>query len=144
MAQALDGGIAGRRQAWTFIRDFAAAWTEPLTEDDATPPAELARAEALLGHPLPAAPREFHEPAGARPAAGAARRGHGWVPFFDRLSPACVEIALSETLFGGDGQLYNACELPAELLGTIPVHSTDGRTYDQEPAPPSPPTTKVS
>ncbi|MFD8912720.1 SMI1/KNR4 family protein [Streptomyces sp. NPDC059575] len=169
VAQALDGGIADRQRAWAFIRDFAAAWAVPLTEDDGTPPGELARAEALLGHPLPAALREFHRLVGARPDLVAKQdpllapdklfvddggdgvlvfrsenqgcafwgvrlsdlrlddppvlldAGHGWVPFFDRLSLACVEIILSEALFGGDGQLYNACELPAELLGTIPV-----------------------
>ncbi|WP_242488976.1 SMI1/KNR4 family protein [Streptomyces sp. DSM 110735] len=170
VAQALDGGIADRQRAWTFIRDFAAAWTEPLTEDDGTPPAELARAEALLGHPLPTALREFHGLVGARPDLVANQdsllppdeifvddecegvlvfrnenqgcafwgvrlsdlhlddppvlldAGHGWAPCFDRVSLACVEIVLSEALFGGGGRLYNACELPAELLGTFPVH----------------------
>ncbi|MGV9428638.1 hypothetical protein ACWDO7_30670 [Streptomyces sp. NPDC003656] len=48
--------------------------------------------------------------------------GHGWAPCFDRVSLACVEIVLSEALFGGGGRLYNACELSPELLGTIPVH----------------------
>ncbi|MFK0153280.1 SMI1/KNR4 family protein [Streptomyces sp. NPDC090493] len=45
---------------------------------------------------------------------------HGWVPFMDRVSLACVELVLSEALFGGGGQLYNACELPAGLLRKVP------------------------
>jgi len=45
---------------------------------------------------------------------------HGWVPFLDRVSLACVELVLSEALFGGGGRLYNACELPADLLARVP------------------------
>ncbi|GAA2952239.1 hypothetical protein GCM10010478_61010 [Streptomyces erythrogriseus] len=45
---------------------------------------------------------------------------HGWVPFLDRVSLACIELVLSETLFGGGGRLYNACELPADLLEAVP------------------------
>ncbi|WP_251018227.1 SMI1/KNR4 family protein [Streptomyces sp. ISL-1] len=45
---------------------------------------------------------------------------HGWEPFLDRVSLACVELVLSETLFGDDGRLYNACELPSDLLDTVP------------------------
>lgn len=47
---------------------------------------------------------------------------HGWVPFMDRVSLACVELVLSEALFGGGGRLYNACELPADLFGAGPEH----------------------
>jgi hypothetical protein len=47
---------------------------------------------------------------------------HGWVPFVDRVSLACVELVLSEALFGGGGRLYNACELPGALLGAVPDH----------------------
>ncbi|WOX26315.1 SMI1/KNR4 family protein [Streptomyces solicathayae] len=43
----------------------------------------------------------------------------GWQPFMDKVSLACVELILSETLFG-DGPLYNACELPAEVVSEIP------------------------
>ncbi|MFF3564717.1 SMI1/KNR4 family protein [Streptomyces sp. NPDC002574] len=46
----------------------------------------------------------------------------GWVPFLDRLSLACVELVLGEALLGGGGRLYNACELPADLLDTVPEH----------------------
>lgn len=42
---------------------------------------------------------------------------HGWIPFMDRVSIACVELVLSEALFGAGGRLYNACELPRDLLG---------------------------
>ncbi|CAL9308726.1 hypothetical protein SUDANB148_04405 [Streptomyces sp. SudanB148_2056] len=45
---------------------------------------------------------------------------HGWVPFLDRVSLACVELVLNEALFGGGGRLYNACELPADLLEAVP------------------------
>jgi hypothetical protein len=51
----LDLGISDRERAWAFIRGFAAVWDEPLTDDDGTPAAELARAEATLGCSLPAA-----------------------------------------------------------------------------------------
>ncbi|MEU6339292.1 SMI1/KNR4 family protein [Streptomyces cellulosae] len=66
VAQALDGGVPDRERAWAFIRGFAAAWDEPLTEDDGTPAAELARAEATLGCSLPAALREVYMLLGLR------------------------------------------------------------------------------
>ncbi|WP_328397222.1 SMI1/KNR4 family protein [Streptomyces sp. NBC_00390] len=66
VAEALDGGISDRERAWTFIRGFAAAWGERLTEGDGTPAAELARAEATLGCSLPAALREVYMLLGAR------------------------------------------------------------------------------
>ncbi|MCJ0872677.1 SMI1/KNR4 family protein [Streptomyces sp. AP-93] len=168
VAEALDGGISDRDGAWAFIRGFAAAWAEPLTENDGTPAAQLARAEASLGCFLPTALREAYGLLGARrdlvanqdpllppvemfvhdecggflvfrgenqgcafwgvrlrdldqddpPVFVQAR--HGWVPFLDRVSLACVELVLSEALFGGGGRLYNACELPADLLGAVP------------------------
>ncbi|MGW7064614.1 SMI1/KNR4 family protein [Streptomyces sp. NPDC054904] len=43
----------------------------------------------------------------------------GWRPFMDRVSLACVELVLSETLFS-DGPLYNACELPAGVVDAVP------------------------
>ncbi|WP_030387482.1 hypothetical protein [Streptomyces sp. NRRL S-241] len=43
----------------------------------------------------------------------------GWRPFLDRVSLACVELVLSEGLFG-NGHLYNACELPAEVVIEVP------------------------
>ena len=50
VAKALNGGISDREGAWAFIRDFVAAWGDPLTEGDGTPAAELtqARGEARL------------------------------------------------------------------------------------------------
>jgi len=170
VAEALDGGISDRERAWAFIRGFAGAWGDPLTEGDGTPGAELAQAEAVLGCSLPTALHEFHTLAGARtdlvahqdpllppremfvhdecggvlvfrsenqgcafwgvrltdlaqddpPVLVQAR--HGWVPFMDRVSSACVELVLSEALFGGGGRLYNACELPGDLLGAVPEH----------------------
>ncbi|MEU4497003.1 SMI1/KNR4 family protein [Streptomyces sp. NPDC023998] len=48
----------------------------------------------------------------------------GWVPFLDRVSLACVELVLSETLFGGAGRLYNTCELPADRIRDLPSRFT--------------------
>lgn len=45
VAEALNGGISDRERAWAFLRGFAAAWGEPLTDGDGTPAAELARAD---------------------------------------------------------------------------------------------------
>ncbi|MEU2619461.1 SMI1/KNR4 family protein [Streptomyces sp. NPDC007157] len=39
----------------------------------------------------------------------------GWIPFFDRMSLAWVELVLSESLFGADSH-YDACELPDALV----------------------------
>jgi hypothetical protein len=170
VAEALDGGIPDQERAWTFIRGFAAAWGDPLAEDDGTPTAELAQAEATLGRPLPIALRDVYRLVGARPDLVATqdpllhphemfvhdecggvlvfrsenqgcafwgvrlsdldrddppvlvRARQGWVPFMDRVSLACVELVLSEALFGAGGRLYNACELPADLLGAVPEH----------------------
>jgi len=168
VAQALSGGVSDRDRARTFIRDFAAAWGEPLVEHAASLTAELARAEETLGCSLPAALLEVYALVGSRPDLvanqdpllpphemfvhdecggvlvfrsenqGCAFWGvrladldqddppvivqarHGWVPFMDRVSLACVELVLSEALFGGGGQLYNACELSADLLREVP------------------------
>jgi len=65
-AQALGRGIPDRERAWAFIRRFAAAWDEPLSAKDSTPAAELDRAEARLGCPLPAALRDVHTLLGLR------------------------------------------------------------------------------
>ncbi|MER7172827.1 SMI1/KNR4 family protein [Streptomyces mesophilus] len=43
----------------------------------------------------------------------------GWRPFMGRVSLACVELVLSEALLS-DGPLYNACELPAEVVDEVP------------------------
>ncbi|WP_051860100.1 hypothetical protein [Streptomyces anulatus] len=43
----------------------------------------------------------------------------GWILFVERVSLAWVELVLSETLFG-DGRLYKAGELPAELIRELP------------------------
>ncbi|MFG2364392.1 SMI1/KNR4 family protein [Streptomyces mirabilis] len=42
----------------------------------------------------------------------------GWIPFFDRMSLAWVELVLSESLFGADS-LYDACELPDTLVPNL-------------------------
>ncbi|ADD41787.1 hypothetical protein [Stackebrandtia nassauensis] len=66
VAEAVGGGIVDRQRAWAFVRDFASAWGAPLSDADATPAAELARAEAALGLRFPAALREAHALFGAR------------------------------------------------------------------------------
>ncbi|MGW1093352.1 SMI1/KNR4 family protein [Streptomyces sp. NPDC002596] len=45
----------------------------------------------------------------------------GWLPFFDRMSVAWVELVLSESLFA-PGRLYDACELPNTLLPSLQAH----------------------
>jgi hypothetical protein len=47
----------------------------------------------------------------------------GWIPFLDRMSVAWVELVLSESLFGPE-RLYDACELPDELLSSLHAHYT--------------------
>jgi hypothetical protein len=44
--------------------------------------------------------------------------GSGWQPFLSRTSLACLEMVLTETLFGGD-LLDNACELSVDLLELV-------------------------
>ncbi|WP_329224953.1 MULTISPECIES: hypothetical protein [unclassified Streptomyces] len=36
VARALRGGIPDRARAWAFVRDFAAAWAEPLADGAGT------------------------------------------------------------------------------------------------------------
>ncbi|MEU7331027.1 hypothetical protein [Streptomyces parvus] len=66
VARALRGGIPDRARAWAFVRDFAAAWAEPLADSAGTRPEELERAEETLGLALPTALREAYSLLGAR------------------------------------------------------------------------------
>ncbi|MGF1428294.1 hypothetical protein [Kitasatospora sp. LaBMicrA B282] len=67
VAAALRGGLRDRRQAWSFLRSFAADWTgRPLRPADGLSEAELAAREALLGFRLPAALREGYALLGHR------------------------------------------------------------------------------
>ncbi|MGW3632555.1 SMI1/KNR4 family protein [Streptomyces sp. NPDC005122] len=164
VARALRGGIPDRARAWAFVRDFAAAWAEPLADGAGTRAEELERAEEALGLALPTALREAYSLLGTRldltgnqdpllqPSElfmhdefggmlvfrsenqGCAFWGvrlrdldrndppvfvqsrDGWVPILERVSLASVELVLSETLLGGEGRLYNACELPTGLI----------------------------
>ncbi|MFE7811997.1 SMI1/KNR4 family protein [Streptomyces sp. NPDC057433] len=172
VAQALRGGIPDRARAWAFVRDFAAAWAEPLADGAGTRAEELERAEETLGLALPTALREAYSLLGTRhnltgnqdpllrPSElfvhdefggvlvfrsenqGCAFRGvrlrdldqddppvfvqsrDGWFLFLERVSLACVELVLSETLLGPEERLYNACELPAELIRELPSRFT--------------------
>lgn len=48
------------------------------------------------------------------------RSHQGWIPFLDRMSLAWVELVLSESLFGSDGDgRYDACELPGALVPVL-------------------------
>jgi hypothetical protein len=58
--EALRAGLSDRRQAWDFIRWFAAGWTEPLEAGDGAGEAELRTAEQRIGAALPAALREAY------------------------------------------------------------------------------------
>ncbi|WP_251145988.1 SMI1/KNR4 family protein [Streptomyces sp. McG3] len=168
VAQALRGGIPDRARAWAFLRDFAAAWAEPLADGAGTRAEDVERAEEMLGLTLPTALREAYSLLGARhdltgnqdpllpPSElfvhdefggvlvfrsenqacafwGVRLRDldqddppvfvqsqDGWVRFLERVSLACVELVLSETLLGGEGRLYNACELPVGLIRELP------------------------
>jgi hypothetical protein len=66
-AQALRAGLGDRRQAWEFIREFAAAWTAPLGPGDGVSADALGSAERHIGAGLPAALREAYLLFGRRP-----------------------------------------------------------------------------
>jgi hypothetical protein len=57
---ALRAGLGDRRQAWDFIRRFAAGCTEPLEAGDGVGEAELRAAEQCIGAAPPAALREAY------------------------------------------------------------------------------------
>jgi hypothetical protein len=63
---ALRAGLSDRRQAWDFIRRFAAGRAEPLKAGDGVGEAELRAAEQCIGAALPAALREAYLLFGAR------------------------------------------------------------------------------
>jgi hypothetical protein len=52
--------LSSRADAWQFIRDFAAEWATPVTDEDGSTQAELDDAEARMGVRLPAAVREAY------------------------------------------------------------------------------------
>jgi hypothetical protein len=41
-----------------------------------------------------------------------------WQPYLDRVSLACVDLALTAVIQEHDERLCNACELPAEMVGS--------------------------
>lgn len=65
--QALRGGVGDRRQAWEFIRRFAAAWATPLAPGDGVSRDAWRAAEDRIGAELPAALREAYLLFGRRP-----------------------------------------------------------------------------
>jgi hypothetical protein len=66
-AWALRAGLGDRRQAWEYIREFAAAWTAPLGPGDGVSADVLDSAERRIGAELPAALREAYLLFGRRP-----------------------------------------------------------------------------
>jgi hypothetical protein len=58
--EALPGGLVDRRQAWDFIRRFAAEWTAPLGPGDGFRRDTWLAAEQRIGAGLPAALRESY------------------------------------------------------------------------------------
>jgi len=77
--EALRGGLGDRRQAWEFVRRFAAEWTAPLAPGDGVSRDTWRAAEQRIGAELPAALREAYMLFGRRPDLTARQ---------DRLVPA--------------------------------------------------------
>ncbi len=67
LAARLAQALHDREAAWTFVREFAEAWSAPLTDTDGTGNDELDAAEARLGVKLPRAVREAYLLFGRRP-----------------------------------------------------------------------------
>jgi len=65
--EALRAGLDDRRQAWEFIRRFAAEWTTPLAPGDGVSRDTWRAAEQRIGAELPAALREAYLLFGRRP-----------------------------------------------------------------------------
>lgn len=65
--EALRAGLGDRRQAWEFIRRFAAEWTAPLAPGDGVSRDTWRAAEQHIGAELPAALREAYLLFGRRP-----------------------------------------------------------------------------
>ena len=65
--RALRGGVGDRRQAWEFIRRFAATWATPLVPGDGVSRDAWRAAEDRIGAELPAALREAYLLFGRRP-----------------------------------------------------------------------------
>ncbi|MER5892166.1 SMI1/KNR4 family protein [Streptomyces sp. NPDC001876] len=66
VAQTLRGGIPDKARAWAFVRDFAAAWAEPLADGAGTRAEEMEQAEKVLGLTLPTSLREAYSLIGTR------------------------------------------------------------------------------
>ncbi|MEU6716315.1 hypothetical protein ABZ897_33030 [Nonomuraea sp. NPDC046802] len=96
MIQAFPAAMADRLGAWRFIREFAATWRSPLTDDDGFSAADLDAAEARLGLRLPAALREAYELFGRRTDLTSLQD--------DLLSPADLKIEDGALVFRVENQ----------------------------------------
>ncbi|WP_433227848.1 hypothetical protein [Actinomadura formosensis] len=66
LASEIAAGVQDRHRAWTFIQEFARAWSTPLRDGDGYDGGELDAAEERLGFPFPAALREAYTLFGKR------------------------------------------------------------------------------
>ncbi|MEU6343375.1 SMI1/KNR4 family protein [Streptomyces sp. NPDC046977] len=66
LREGLEHARADREASWRFIRDFALAWVEPLTDGDGFTAEDLAAAEERLGVSLPTALGEMYRLLGRR------------------------------------------------------------------------------
>ncbi|MEU4203722.1 hypothetical protein AB0F64_27775 [Streptomyces sp. NPDC026294] len=106
--RAFDTAMTGRAAVWKSIEAFAHAWTRPLTLADGIPSPEVRKAEERLGLRLPAALSEacgwgvpLEQVAHDDPPVSlfSDRLPDGSrTPYLDRVSSACTEPVLSETV----------------------------------------------
>jgi hypothetical protein len=119
--EALRGGLGDRRQAWEFIRRFAAEWTAPLVPGDGVSRDAWRAAEQRIGAELPTALREACLLFGRRPDLTARQ---------DRLVPP-HELSLDESgttvVFRVENQRCAAWGVPMSDLGRAdpPVYVQD-------------------
>jgi hypothetical protein len=122
--QALRGGVGDRRQAWEFIRRFAAEWTTPLVPGDGVSRDAWRAAEDRIGAELPAALREAYLLFGRRPDLTARQ---------DRLVPA-HQLSLDES-----GTTTTAPSSPTDVCIARPPLA---RCWNSHPWPATPPRNK--
>ncbi|MFC4068337.1 hypothetical protein [Actinoplanes subglobosus] len=139
-AAELTPRIGDRAGVWEFLRLFTAAWdlTGESRDYDQPLPAALREAYALGGVLERMGPREddgvlvFHfadpeitetrwgvplDAAGQDDPPVLIDTGSGWEPYLDRVSLACVDIAMTTVVQEHEFELCNAAELAPELVG---------------------------
>ncbi|WP_328472092.1 hypothetical protein OHA21_08960 [Actinoplanes sp. NBC_00393] len=138
----LRSRLGDRSGVWEFLRLFSVAWelpAEPVAADLSSPVA-LREAYACCGLLDPRGTEVkdgafvFHwtDPLIADTGWGipvtaldepdpsvVIDTGSGWQPYLDRLSLACVDLALTAAIEQGDDELCNACELSPEEVPAV-------------------------